>query len=303
MFDIIGDIHGHADKLVQLLRKLGYSKSGEVWSHPERTLISVGDLVDRGPQQREVTDILKPMALSGNAIVLMGNHEFNAVSWALEDNEGNYLRPHTEKNYHQHRQFLEQADPESAWYNETIDWFKTLPLMFEHEAFCCIHAAWDKKNIGYLKTNLSNELTLHPHQWQQANDTSHELYEAIEYCLKGPEIPLPDGHTFKDTAHVTRNKMRLAWWQVDENATYQSTAVSVPEPHLLPEIPLPTSVLECSPPEKPVFFGHYWMRGTPKLLSPSVACLDWSVVKADGHMVGYRFDGEATLEPSKLVWA
>ena len=28
MYDLIGDVHGHADELAALLEKLGYSKSG-----------------------------------------------------------------------------------------------------------------------------------------------------------------------------------------------------------------------------------------------------------------------------------
>jgi hypothetical protein len=43
MTDIIGDIHGHADKLEALLIKLGYSKSGNGFSHPERKVLFVGD--------------------------------------------------------------------------------------------------------------------------------------------------------------------------------------------------------------------------------------------------------------------
>ncbi|MFZ7114738.1 MAG: phosphoesterase, partial [Bacteroidota bacterium] len=36
MYDIIGDIHGHADKLEELLKKLGYSKKKKEFSHSER---------------------------------------------------------------------------------------------------------------------------------------------------------------------------------------------------------------------------------------------------------------------------
>jgi len=35
--DFIGDIHGHADTLEQLLRKLGYTKRENIWKHPNRT--------------------------------------------------------------------------------------------------------------------------------------------------------------------------------------------------------------------------------------------------------------------------
>ena len=52
MYDIIGDIHGQAGKLEALLTNMGYQLKDGVYQHPQRTLISVGDLIDRGPQQR-----------------------------------------------------------------------------------------------------------------------------------------------------------------------------------------------------------------------------------------------------------
>jgi len=36
MIDFIGDVHGHADKLEELLLKLGYSKSSGVYSHADK---------------------------------------------------------------------------------------------------------------------------------------------------------------------------------------------------------------------------------------------------------------------------
>ena len=37
-YDVIGDIHGHADKLTALLRKMGYRHHLGAWRHPERTV-------------------------------------------------------------------------------------------------------------------------------------------------------------------------------------------------------------------------------------------------------------------------
>lgn len=50
MTDLIGDIHGHADSLEKLLSKLGYSKDSDGYSHPERTVVFVGDSIERGPK-------------------------------------------------------------------------------------------------------------------------------------------------------------------------------------------------------------------------------------------------------------
>jgi predicted MPP superfamily phosphohydrolase len=109
MYDLVGDIHGFDEPFVELLDKLGYAPVDGVWQHPSRTLISLGDLIDRGPGQKRVVDILKTMQEHGKAVVIMGNHEFYAIAWHLRDAKGKPLRPHTEKNFNEHRAFLEQA--------------------------------------------------------------------------------------------------------------------------------------------------------------------------------------------------
>ena len=107
-YDIIGDIHGCADTLEALLRKLGFTNVHGVYSHGSRKAIFLGDFVDRGPKQREVIEIVRPMIESGTALAVMGNHEYNAVAWATPRSDGNgYLRIHDEKNRLQHLAFLE----------------------------------------------------------------------------------------------------------------------------------------------------------------------------------------------------
>jgi len=45
VFDFIGDIHGHADELVALLKKLGYRMSGGIYHHTERKAFFAGDFI------------------------------------------------------------------------------------------------------------------------------------------------------------------------------------------------------------------------------------------------------------------
>src|SRR5580693_9176784 len=103
MYDLIGDIHGHADELVQLLEALGYCKHGRTYAHPGRTVIFLGDFIDRGPKIRQVLEIVRPMVEEGKALAVMGNHELNALTYHTEDPDclGEFLRPRCEKNVHQ----------------------------------------------------------------------------------------------------------------------------------------------------------------------------------------------------------
>jgi hypothetical protein len=83
--DVIGDLHGQHDKLVSLLLHLGYSETDGIWSHPDRTAVFVGDLIDRGPKQLETVRAVRSMVESGTAMCVLGNHEFNAVAWVTPD--------------------------------------------------------------------------------------------------------------------------------------------------------------------------------------------------------------------------
>ena len=63
--DLIGDIHGHADELEALLKKLGYAVKNGSYAHPERTVLFVGDYIDRGPKIRETLDLVRRMVEAG----------------------------------------------------------------------------------------------------------------------------------------------------------------------------------------------------------------------------------------------
>ena len=84
-YDIIGDIHGHNEKLEALLYKLGYRNTAGAWRHPERQAIFVGDFIDRGPSQVQTVNTVRRMVEAGVALAVMGNHELNAIAWHTPD--------------------------------------------------------------------------------------------------------------------------------------------------------------------------------------------------------------------------
>ncbi|SNY58396.1 Calcineurin-like phosphoesterase [Arsukibacterium tuosuense] len=278
MYDIIGDIHGHADELELLLAKLDYQRIDGVWQHAERTLISVGDLIDRGPQQKRTVDILKSMAEHGAAHVIQGNHEFNAVAFATVDEQGEPLRPHTKKNQEQHQKFLLVAQSDPAWYQQTIEWFKSLPILLELADFRVVHACWHPESIAVLKQYANDNFVLHEDAWIAANQDGHPLYTALEVLMKGWEIQLPDGCSFLDFANHPRNKIRTRWW-LQHAADYQQFAISVPDITMLPKKQVDNKLMVGYDNNKPLFIGHYWLEGIPCCLSEHIACLDWSVTE------------------------
>ena len=108
MYDLIGDIHGHCATLKKLLTQLGYELHQGVWQHRQRKIIFVGDYIDRGPQIKETLDLVKTMVGAGQAIALMGNHEYNAVAYATPDGRGDYFRKHNATHHKQHQATLQQ---------------------------------------------------------------------------------------------------------------------------------------------------------------------------------------------------
>ena len=82
-YDVIGDVHGQDLKLKALLAELGYRVRAGAYRHPAgRVAVFVGDLIDRGPGQVEVLEIVRRMEAAGSARVVMGNHELNAIGYA-----------------------------------------------------------------------------------------------------------------------------------------------------------------------------------------------------------------------------
>jgi len=302
MIDFIGDIHGHADKLLSLLNKLGYTKSCGSYRHPERKVLFVGDYIDRGPQIRETLQIVKAMVDSGNAIALMGNHEYNAICFHFQESEGGHLRKHLIKNIIQHYETLKQFQNRQKEYEEYLDWFKSLPLFYETDAFRAVHACWDYKSIAYLRTNLHNG-TLTDDLIYQSVIKGTDLNLAIDITLKGKEISIPEGMTFTDKDGTVRKEIRIKWWVNPEVATYRDISV---EPIVqLPEGGIDASVLSNASYykelDKPVFFGHYWLKGKPVLYGDNICCLDYSVAK-HGYLVAYRFNGETHLDSNNIVF-
>ena len=303
MYDLIGDIHGHASALEDLLDRLGYRLQDGVWRHPDRQVIFLGDFIDRGPEQVEAVRIARTMVEAGAARAIMGNHEFNAVAFATPDPQrpGEHLRPRNTKNRGQHAEFLAAVGEDSALHQEIVDWFRTLPLYLDLPGLRVVHACWHPQELDRLAPYLTDANQLQEAAWLPATRKGDPLYEAVEVVLKGLEVDLPEGVTFADKDGVSRDTLRVRWWD-RQPATYQEKGI-LPDKvrERLPTVSVPTEGLPGYDDEKPVFFGHYWWRGVPAPLTPRVACLDYSVA-SEGKLVAYRWDGEADLQPENFVW-
>jgi hypothetical protein len=309
-YDVIGDVHGCATQLMELLDAMGYrkEKATGAYCHPYRQAVFVGDLIDRGTEQLQTLSVVKSMVESGSAQIVMGNHEFNAIAYATErPGGGGFLRERNEKNLGQHQAFLDQVT--GAQRDDYLDWFKTLPLWLDLGDLRIVHACWHEDSMRTVVQQLGSSRFNTLDQFVKASTKGDPLFEAVDILLKGPEISLisygqpaycdKDGHQ--------RKQARLRWW--NEKATtlreiaemgddFRTDGGDVYPP--LPDAEVPAGERSFVYTGKvPVVYGHYWRRGTPKYLldwTAHTACVDFSAVKG-GRLTAYRWSGEHEVRP------
>ncbi|MBU44926.1 MAG: hypothetical protein CMN76_17025 [Spirochaetaceae bacterium] len=263
MYDFIGDIHGHREKLEGLLKGMGYRNSGDGYRHPERKAFFVGDFIDRGPDSRGVVRLVREMIETDAALAVMGNHEWNALQYHTRGPDHQYLRERNEKNRKQHAQTLEsyncsedEPDPELLTH---IEWFYRLPLFYDSPDFRVVHATWNQDRIDQLKAvypdgriDLSFVLRAAGYVLDDSETSSDtpfiELtisevsgksdpakfpeFQIAETLLKGQEADLPHRMHFHDKDGHERRKARIKWWK-DAYSASKTANAAIGEPKSL----------------------------------------------------------------------
>jgi len=304
IYDVIGDIHGHAEELRRLLAQLGYEERNGAYSAEQRKAVFVGDFIDRGPAICDALQIARAMVSRDAAHALLGNHEFNALCYHTPNGAGGFLRSHSTKNERQHKGTLDQlVRPDPKEWHSYLQWFKDLPLFLEIEGLRVVHASWDANSIRLVRGRSFHD----PDFLAAAATKDTPEFAAVETLLKGPEIPLPDGRTSPDKEGTERAEMRVAWWQARKRKKQLLYAeIAVPNAASIPETAVPAEVLSSLPSysrrEPPVIFGHYWLSAdTPQLLQANAACVDYGVATKGGFLTAYSWSGEKKLKPEHFT--
>jgi len=293
-YDLIGDIHGHADELHAMLAKLGYEKTGCTHAHPAgRKVVFLGDYIDRGPKIREVLETVRAMVDGGNALAILGNHEVNAMRYHTPGPDGLPLRPHNDTKTAQHQATLNQID--TAGIRQWIDWLAKLPLTLDLGPLRAVHAAWSDR----AASELAQAGPLEGHTLIKYSMPCTRGYDTISWLVNGPEAKLPRGIKHRTADGTLRRDVRLKWWKNLRGLTAREAGF--PETADIPDAPL-TGVPEIDyPAEAPItFFGHYAVEeDRPAPVTPRLACLDYGLGKG-GFLCAYRWDGETELDPHKF---
>lgn len=81
--DIIGDIHGCYDEMIELLERLGYEKDHQnLYIHPEgRRFLSLGDIMSRGPESLKTMEFFMRHVNENLAYMIDSNHGWKIARW------------------------------------------------------------------------------------------------------------------------------------------------------------------------------------------------------------------------------
>jgi hypothetical protein len=302
-YDLIGDVHGCGHALEQLLDSLGYRPHAGVWRHPQRMALFLGDIIDRGPRIRESLHLVHDMLEAGQAMCIMGNHEFNALAWNSLQQTG-ADQPQHQRYPRQLQQTLLQFEAHPGDWRDFLAWFHELPLFIDAGHFRMVHACWDALQIGALR-HAYPDGRIDAGFVAAATRAGSEAQGICERLLRGQSMPLPDGMTLTSEDGFTRRRFRTKFWEEDPR-TYGDIVF---QPDALPgevaaqqlSLAEKAALLRYADSEPLLFVGHYWQRGRPAPLRPNLACLDYSAVMR-GKLVAYRLDQESRLDPHKFVW-
>lgn len=189
--DVVGDVHGCMDELVELIGKLGYRQrtldlmeeidqesptANSLYWHPEgRKLVFVGDLIDRGPHPYGVLDFVRRHVQAGVAELVLSNHERKLRSYLSGRNVT--IKPEFQKTIDSIpadadkkglKSFLHSLRPYRQW---------SAP---DGQEWVVVHAAFDPKFAGKIDGKIE------------------------EYCVYGP---------VNSVDPVTHRPDRIAWWE------------------------------------------------------------------------------------------
>ncbi len=301
MYDIIGDVHGHADQLRNLLLKMGYKPVEDYYSHSSRKAIFVGDFINRGPKIRETIKLIRKMVENDAAFAILGNHVLYAVLYYLRDTEGKYYKKRIPKYQLQINQTLAEFVSYKDEFKSHLKWMRTLPMFLDFGEIRVVHACWDNENIKELQQKLTGPKLSKSILREIALNGTEFSARFWETC-KGIDFQLPKDFLIFDDEGRPHRSFRMKWWESPEGKTFKD--ISLESRFDLPAYTIPKEIVQFREPYSPndpiVFFGHYCLKQCCSIMSDNLCCVD-SCVTRTGKLVAYRWNGEKKLDKSNFI--
>lgn len=301
MYDIIGDIHGQAGLLKDLLKELGYTSKSGSYAHPERKVIFLGDFINRGPMPRATLELVRDMVENDQAMAILGNHEINAIYYSFLDKKGKHLSKKWSRLRLDLDSTLRDFSGQMSEWDSHIKWMRRLPMFIDLGKIRIAHACWRDEYIQLLRENLP-EQKLTRSFLKTVGKNNSELASAFWITCKGIDFQLPRDLLVFDSKGTPHRSFRTKWWVDPAGMTFKE--LSFESRFDLPYYTIPKEILGSGTPYSPydpiVFFGHYCMKDGANILADNLCCLD-SCVSRKGRLSAYRWNGEEKLRQENLV--
>ncbi|MEI5907699.1 polynucleotide kinase-phosphatase [Bacillus spongiae] len=166
--DIIGDVHGCFDEMIEILEELGYEQNQDnFYIHPEgRKFLSLGDIMSRGPKSLETMQFFLRHVKHDLAYMIDSNHGWKIARWL--DGRKVTLSHGDELVEEEMKQFQEQ-------YGEA----PTIELKKELKKFLL------RAPSHYVLTNNDIPLLVCAHAGIKDEFIGKQSYEVSDYCRYG----------------------------------------------------------------------------------------------------------------------
>lgn len=170
--DIIGDVHGLYNETLELLAQMGYTVNNNIISHPDnRTLVFVGDIVDRGTQSIEMLKLLYENRKEH--FMVLGNHEQKLINnyKHFKNQEPPFGSPAVLETF---SEFLKLKESDRAM---LITWLESVPTYYVHKNIAIVHG-----NITYfdpLKTLRSDMLYGNCRDYKREKEDTDKGYQEL----------------------------------------------------------------------------------------------------------------------------
>lgn len=209
----IGDVHGDLDALTGILKKTGLIDQNDRWNGGSATLVQTGDLLDRGPQSRDVLDLMIALQKEaprqkGSVKVSLGNHEMMNIMGDLRyvvaedyaafvDNRSEQRRKRAFQDYSKFQSEHGRPVDEAAWMEahplgfverrEAFGpggaygkWFRSLPAIVVVDGSAFLHGGISPELATWSIDKING-----------AVDTEIELFDKYKQYLIDKDVALP----------------------------------------------------------------------------------------------------------------
>ncbi|MCB0712028.1 MAG: metallophosphoesterase [Ignavibacteriae bacterium] len=198
--DVIGDIHGCYEELVDLLRLLGHSdllRRDLPIASPDAPplLLFVGDIVDRGDRIMDSLRLVHDLCTKGYARMVFGNHDYRFFRWLQGDDVK--IAHGLEQTIAEFNQM--PSEQREVWRTQLLTFFESLPyaIRFDSGRGIVVHAAWrprmkeeiDLRRVRYYAIYGPTTGDLTPQGFPERVDWA-STYKGPEFAIFGHQVYL-----------------------------------------------------------------------------------------------------------------